>query len=72
MIIIPGLIILGIAAPVGLLGVFGNAGAGHAISNGNFSILGYRATGSTGSLILTGIDDARTGIDDARAETGAR
>ncbi|MGW1772065.1 hypothetical protein [Streptomyces sp. NPDC002104] len=57
MILILGLIILIIAASVALLGIFGNTGAGHGIGTpgGDFSILGYHATGSTGSLFLSGI-----------------
>ncbi|MEU9026530.1 hypothetical protein [Streptomyces sp. NPDC048383] len=56
MILILGLIILIVAAIVGLIGIFGNFGAGHALdAGGDFSILGYHATGSTGSLFLIGI-----------------
>ncbi|MFH8892350.1 hypothetical protein [Streptomyces sp. NPDC017949] len=56
MILILGLIILVVAAIVGLIGIFGNFGAGHDLdTGGDFSILGYHATGSTGSLFLIGI-----------------
>ncbi|MCX5583284.1 hypothetical protein ACFV0H_18770 [Streptomyces erythrochromogenes] len=56
MILILGLIILIAAAVVGLAGVFGNTGVGHQLgAGGDFSIFGYHATGSTGSLFLTGI-----------------
>ncbi|MFF3020895.1 hypothetical protein [Streptomyces sp. NPDC057939] len=56
MILILGLIILVVAAIVGLIGIFGNFGAGHGLdTGGDFSILGYHATGSTGSLFLIGI-----------------
>ncbi|MFF4317733.1 hypothetical protein [Streptomyces sp. NPDC001568] len=56
MILILGLIILIVAAIVGLIGIFGNFGAGHGLeAGGDFSILGYHATGSTGSLFLIGI-----------------
>ncbi|MER5758833.1 hypothetical protein [Streptomyces sp. NPDC002082] len=57
MILILGLIILIIAAIVALMGIFGNTGAAHGIGTpgGDFSILGYHATGSTGSLFLSGI-----------------
>ncbi|MGW7349143.1 hypothetical protein [Streptomyces sp. NPDC054854] len=56
MILILGLIIMVVAAIVGLIGIFGNFGAGHGLdTGGDFSILGYHATGSTGSLFLIGI-----------------
>ncbi|WCD84201.1 hypothetical protein KPP03845_100521 [Streptomyces xanthophaeus] len=58
MILILGLIILIAAAVVGLAGIFGNTGAGHGLGlglGGDFSIFGYHATGSTGSLFLIGI-----------------
>ncbi|THA73708.1 hypothetical protein E6U81_38915 [Streptomyces sp. A0592] len=54
--LILGLIILIAAVVVGLAGIFGNTGAGHELgAGGDFSIFGYHATGSTGSLFLTGI-----------------
>ncbi|MFJ6756214.1 MULTISPECIES: hypothetical protein [unclassified Streptomyces] len=56
MILILGLILLIAAIVVGLAGVFGNTGAGHDLGvGGDFSIFGYHATGSTGSLFLSGI-----------------
>ncbi|MFE6847053.1 hypothetical protein [Streptomyces sp. NPDC057686] len=56
MILILGLVILIAAVVVGLAGTFGNSGAGHDLgAGGDFSIFGYHATGSTGSLFLTGI-----------------
>ncbi|MEU9144988.1 hypothetical protein [Streptomyces sp. NPDC048349] len=55
MILILGLILLIAALVVGLAGIFGNTGAGHELgAGGDFSIFGYHATGSTGSLFLTG------------------
>ncbi|MFE6834014.1 hypothetical protein ACFVFI_04105 [Streptomyces sp. NPDC057705] len=56
MILILGLIILIAAIVVGLAGIFGNTGSGHDLAiGGDFSIFGYHATGSTGSLFLSGI-----------------
>ncbi len=56
MFLILGLILLIAAIVVGLAGVFGNTGAGHELGvGGDFSVFGYHATGSTGSLFLTGI-----------------
>ncbi|WP_327418659.1 hypothetical protein [Streptomyces sp. NBC_01233] len=50
-----GLIILIAAIVVGLAGIFGKAGPGHDLgAGGDFSIFGYHATGSTGSLFLSG------------------
>jgi hypothetical protein len=54
MIVILGLILLVAATIVGLAGVLGNAGSGHALSSG-FSVFGYDVTGSTGTLFLYGI-----------------
>ncbi|MFI8339169.1 hypothetical protein ACIF8W_03680 [Streptomyces sp. NPDC085639] len=54
MFLILGLILLIAAIVVGLAGVFGNTGAGHELG-GDFSVFGYHASGSTGSLFLTGI-----------------
>lgn len=51
MILILGLVILILAVIVALAGVFGNTDAAHGLaSGGDFSIFGYHATGSTGSL----------------------
>ncbi|MGW1727614.1 hypothetical protein ACWCQK_32445 [Streptomyces sp. NPDC002306] len=56
MILILGLIILVVAAIVGLAGIFGNTGAGHSLgAGGDFSVFGYHATASTGALFLSGI-----------------
>ncbi|MFE5620934.1 hypothetical protein ACFQ8S_02555 [Streptomyces virginiae] len=56
MILILGLVILLAAVVVGLAGVFGNTGAEHELgAGGDFSLFGYHATGSTGSLFLTGM-----------------
>ncbi|MFD9677872.1 hypothetical protein ACFWAO_39005, partial [Streptomyces sp. NPDC059981] len=50
------LIILIVAAVVGLTGVFGNMGAAHGLgAGGDFSVFGYHAQGSTGGLFLCGI-----------------
>lgn len=54
MIVILGLILLVAATIVGLAGVLGNAGSGHALTSG-FSVFGYDVTGSTGTLFLHGI-----------------
>ena len=54
MIVIVGLIVLVVAAIVGTVGVLGNAGATHPLTE-NFSVLGYHVTGSTGTLFLSGI-----------------
>ncbi|MFD3696348.1 hypothetical protein ACFWUZ_09315 [Streptomyces sp. NPDC058646] len=56
MILILGLIILIAAVVVGVAGIFGNMGAGHALgTRGDFSVFGYDVTGSTGDLFLAGI-----------------
>ncbi|MFG2617261.1 hypothetical protein ACGFXC_06525 [Streptomyces sp. NPDC048507] len=56
MILILGLIILIVAAVVGLTGIFGNMGAAHGLdAGGDFSVFGYHTNGSTGSLFLCGI-----------------
>ncbi|WP_051807867.1 hypothetical protein [Streptomyces sp. NRRL F-2664] len=63
MILILGLVILLAAVVVGVAGVFGNTGAGHQLtSGGDFSLFGYHATGSTGSLFLTGIIVGAVGL----------
>lgn len=54
MIVILGLIILIAAVIVGVAGVLGNAGSGHALTHG-FAVFGYHVTGSTGTLFLYGI-----------------
>ena len=55
MILIIGLIILGVAALLGALGVGTNGGSSHAV-NGDFALFGQHITGlSTGQLFLFGI-----------------
>lgn len=54
MIVILGLIILVGAVIIGVAGVFGNGGSGHALTHG-FGVFGYHVTGSTGTLFLAGI-----------------
>ena len=54
MIVILGLVILVAAVIVGMAGVLGNGGSAHALTDG-FSVFGYHATGSTGTLFLYGI-----------------
>ena len=54
MIIILGLVILVAAVIVGVGGVLGNGGSGHALSHG-FALFDYHVTGSTGTLFLYGI-----------------
>jgi hypothetical protein len=54
MIVILGLVILLAAVIIGVAGVLGNGGSGHALPHG-FSVFGYHVTGSTGTLFLTGI-----------------
>ena len=54
MIVILGLVILLAAVIIGVAGVLGNGGSGHALTHG-FSVFGYHVTGSTGTLFLSGI-----------------
>ncbi|WP_040793357.1 hypothetical protein [Nocardia paucivorans] len=54
MFIIVGLVVLLAAVIIGVVGVLGNAGAAHALTD-NFTVLGYHVTGSTGTLFLYGI-----------------
>jgi hypothetical protein len=54
MMVIVGLVVLLVAVIVGTVGVLGNAGSTHPLSE-NFSVLGYHVTGSTGTLFLSGI-----------------
>jgi hypothetical protein len=51
MIVIVGLIILIAAVVIGVAGVLGNGGSGHALTHG-FAVFGYHVTGSTGALFL--------------------
>jgi hypothetical protein len=52
--VIIGLIVLLVAAIFAIVGVLGNTGAAHPLTE-NFSVFGYHVTGSTGSLFLFGI-----------------
>jgi hypothetical protein len=54
MIIILGLVVLIAAVVVGVAGVLGNHGLGHALAH-PFAVLGYHVTGSEGRLFLYGI-----------------
>jgi len=55
MIIILGLIVLIAAVVIGVAGVLGNGGSGHALTNA-FTVFGYHVTGSTGTLFRYGIE----------------
>jgi hypothetical protein len=61
MIIILGLIVLVAAVVVGVAGVLGNDGSGHALAHG-FAVLGHHVTGSTGTLFLYGIVVGAIGV----------
>jgi hypothetical protein len=61
MMVIVGLVVLLIGVIVGIVGVLGNAGATHPLSE-NFSVLGYHVTGSTGTLFLSGIVVGAVGL----------
>jgi hypothetical protein len=54
MIVIVGLIVLGAAVIVGVVGLLSNAGPTHQLTD-TFAIFGYHVTGSTGTLFLAGI-----------------
>ena len=54
MIIILGLIVLIAAVVIGVAGVLGNHGSGHALVH-SFAVFGYHVTGSNGRLFLYGI-----------------
>ncbi|WP_375481588.1 hypothetical protein [uncultured Mycobacterium sp.] len=54
MLVIVGLVVLLVAAIVGVTGVLNNAGAAHPLTE-NFAVFGYHVTGSTGTLFLFGI-----------------
>ena len=54
MVVIVGLVVLLAAVIVGVAGVLGNGGSGHALTRG-FAVFGYHVTGSTGALFLAGI-----------------
>jgi hypothetical protein len=53
-IVILGLIVLVGAVIIGVAGVLGNGGSGHALTHG-FAVFGYHVTGSAGTLFLYGI-----------------
>src|ERR1700737_5650988 len=61
MMVIVGLVVLFVAVIVGIVGVLGNAGATHPLTE-NFSVLGYHVTGSTGTLFLSGIVVGAVGV----------
>jgi hypothetical protein len=61
MIIILGLIVLVAAVVIGVAGVLGNAGSGHALT-GPFAVFGYHVTGSAGTLFLYGIVVGAIGV----------
>ena len=61
MIIILGLVVLIAAVVVGVAGVLGNAGTGHALAH-PFAVFGYHVTGSTGALFLYGIVVGAVGV----------
>ena len=54
MLVIVGLVVLLVAMLVAIVGVLGNSGAAHPLTE-NFSVFGYHVTGSTGTLVLFGI-----------------
>lgn len=54
MFVIVGLVVLLVAVIVAIVGVLGNSGAAHPLTE-NFSVFGYHVTGSTGTLFLFGI-----------------
>jgi hypothetical protein len=61
MIIILGLVVLIAAVVVGVAGVLGNRGVGHALVH-PFSVLGYHVTGSEGRLFLYGMVVGAVGL----------
>lgn len=61
MVVLIGLVLLLAAVVAGVLGVLTNGGAAHAMS-GDFSVLGYHVTGSTGTLFLYGIVVGAVGL----------
>ena len=61
MIVLIGLVLLLAAVVVGVLGVLTNGGGAHAMS-GDFSVLGYHVTGSTGTLFFYGIVVGAVGL----------
>jgi hypothetical protein len=61
MIIILGLVVLIAAVVIGVAGVLGNDGSGHALVH-PFAVFGYHVTGSTGALFLYGIVIGAVGV----------
>ena len=61
MIIILGLVVLIAAVVIGVAGVLGNDGSGHALVH-PFAVFGYHVTGSTGALFLYGIVLGAVGV----------
>jgi hypothetical protein len=61
MIIILGLVVVIAAVVIGVAGVLGNAGSGHALAD-PFAVFGYHVTGSTGTLFLYGIVIGAIGV----------
>lgn len=61
MIIVLGLVVLVAAIVVGVAGVLGNRGVGHALVH-PFSVFGYHVTGSEGRLFLYGIVIGAIGV----------
>ena len=61
MIIILGLIVVIAAVVIGVAGILGNAGSGHALAD-PFAVFGYHVTGSTGTLFLYGIVVGAIGV----------
>ena len=61
MIIILGLVVVIAAVVVGVAGVLGNRGIGHALTH-PFAVLGYHVTGSEGRLFLYGIVVGAIGV----------
>jgi hypothetical protein len=59
--IILGLVVLVAAVVVGVAGVMGNRGTGHALVH-QFSVFGYHVTGSEGRLFLYGIVVGAVGV----------
>lgn len=54
MVLILGLVILIAAVIIAVVGVMGNLGSAHTLTN-DFSVFGYHVTSSTGALFLYGI-----------------
>ena len=61
MIIVLGLVVVVAAVVVGVAGVLGNRGIGHALVH-PFSVLGYHVTGSEGRLFLYGMVVGAVGV----------